>query len=290
MDSVLPAGPVAPSRAAAQPTSSARWLLGHKTSKPRVIVAPPARSAAPGRRPALAVVGSVCRSREARDLRRAIGVFTATSLPNLGCGDRWRAAAIFAQLVGLLIRSRLPSRSRSSSLHRTDIRRRVGRTRPRPRRRPSPQERPGCRAGHHLGARTETAERGPARSTRTPGSRHRSDTPHCSVKPKRPYQAIAEAASATCRDRDDLHLHAGVISQAPSGEALHGCGTRVHRMRAISAWAVHSVRSGASYLVAWVRRWWTSRVSSSAGRALAGSMRLLAWPVRQASTWSITLA
>jgi hypothetical protein len=39
-----------------------------------------------------------------------------------------------------------------------------------------------------------------------------------------------------------------------------------------------------------VRRPCTSRVSSSAGRALAGSMRLPVGPVRQASTWSIIAA
>jgi len=32
VDSVLPAGPVAPSRAAAQPTAPARWLPGHHAS------------------------------------------------------------------------------------------------------------------------------------------------------------------------------------------------------------------------------------------------------------------
>jgi hypothetical protein len=37
----------------------------------------------------------------------------------------------------------------------------------------------------------------------------------------------------------------------------------------------------------WLRRSCTSRVSSSAGSALAGSMRFSARPVRQASTWSI---
>ena len=40
----------------------------------------------------------------------------------------------------------------------------------------------------------------------------------------------------------------------------------------------------------WVRRWWMSRVSSSAGRALVGSMRLAACPARHASTWSIMAA
>ncbi len=39
------------------------------------------------------------------------------SSPNLGCGNRQLTIAIVAQLTSLLIRSRLPSRSRSSSSH-----------------------------------------------------------------------------------------------------------------------------------------------------------------------------
>jgi hypothetical protein len=66
------------------------------------------------------VAGPVSSRQGLHDLRRAMAVrmavCTAVSSPNSGCGDQWRVTALFAQLADL-IRSRLPSGSRSSSSH-----------------------------------------------------------------------------------------------------------------------------------------------------------------------------